>query len=190
MSKLVYGTGVSEAGEFSRSEPRKEYSLWVAMLARCYSPLRLIRRPTYIGCSVSDNFKNFQWFAKWCQSQIGFGNKGFQLDKDLLFKNNKMYSGDNCIFVPDEINSLLVKANSSRGECPIGVSRCITGFRAEASRRSAARYIGVFDTPEEAFLAYKLHKEALIKQLAEKWKSQIDPRAYEALMKYTVEITD
>ena len=37
---------------------------------------------------------------------------------------------------------------------------------------------------------YKQAKEAFIKEQAEKWESQIDPRAYEALMKYTVEITD
>ena len=42
----------------------------------------------------------------------------------------------------------------------------------------------------EAFNAYKKAKEVFVKEVAEKWKSQIDERAYEALMKYTVEITD
>ena len=45
-------------------------------------------------------------------------------------------------------------------------------------------------TPEEAFLAYKKDKEAYIKDVANKWKDKIDPRAYEALMNYEVEITD
>ena len=38
--------------------------------------------------------------------------------------------------------------------------------------------------------AYKTAKEAFIKEQANKWKSQIDDRAYEALMNYTVETTD
>ena len=42
----------------------------------------------------------------------------------------------------------------------------------------------------KAFNAYKEAKEAFVKEQAEKWKSQIDPRAYKALMNYQVEITD
>ena len=48
----------------------------------------------------------------------------------------------------------------------------------------------VIDCAEEAFLAYKQAKELHIKEVANKWKDQIDPRVYEALMNYTVEITD
>ena len=32
--------------------------------------------------------------------------------------------------------------------------------------------------------------ETYIKEVANKWKDQIDPRVYNALMKYEVEITD
>ena len=38
--------------------------------------------------------------------------------------------------------------------------------------------------------AKKEAKELKIKELANKWKGQIDPRAYEALMKYKVNIDD
>ena len=48
--------------------------------------------------------------------------------------------------------------------------------------------LGRFDTPEEAFQAYKQVKESYIKEVAEKWKGDIDPRVYEALMNWTVEI--
>ena len=46
------------------------------------------------------------------------------------------------------------------------------------------------NTPEEAFQAYKQAKETYIKLQAEKWKDQIDVRAYEALMRYEVLPTD
>jgi hypothetical protein len=50
--------------------------------------------------------------------------------------------------------------------------------------------IGYYDTPEQAFLAYKTFKEFYIKQVAEQYKSQIDPRAYKALLEYEVNIED
>lgn len=63
-------------------------------------------------------------------------------------------------------------------------------YGAVVSKFGKTERIGTFCTIEEAFLAYKREKEKYLKQQAEKWKSQIDPRAYEALMNYQVEITD
>ena len=42
----------------------------------------------------------------------------------------------------------------------------------------------------QAFHAYKAVKEQHAKVLANKWKDKIEPRAYDALMNYQVEITD
>jgi hypothetical protein len=53
-----------------------------------------------------------------------------------------------------------------------------------------SNYLGHFHTPELAHNAYKQAKEAYIKSQAEKWKALIDPRAFAALMAYTVSITD
>ena len=47
-----------------------------------------------------------------------------------------------------------------------------------------------FNTELEAFNAYKKAKGSFVKEQANKFKSQIDIRAYNALMNYTVEITD
>ena len=51
-------------------------------------------------------------------------------------------------------------------------------------------HLGCFKTEIEAFEAYKTAKELYIKEVANKFKSQIDNRAYNALMNYKVEITD
>ena len=50
--------------------------------------------------------------------------------------------------------------------------------------------LGRYDTVIEAFSAYKKAKESYLKELANKWKSQIDERAYLALMNYEVHIDD
>lgn len=49
---------------------------------------------------------------------------------------------------------------------------------------------GKFITVDQAFNCYKLNKELEFKRVADKWKDQIDPRVYEAMYNYKVEITD
>ena len=171
----------------------KEYDLWNSMLKRSYSDNYKKKNPTYIGCEVSDKFKSYEYFYEWCHKQIGFGVDGFELDKDLLIKGNKVYSENVCIFIPSEINQLLVKREALRGEHLIGVSWSKTNkaFRARVNKnKGESEHLGYFNTELEAFNAYKTAKEAFIKEQAEKWKGKIDERAYEVLMKYTVEITD
>ena len=171
----------------------KEYDLWQNMLRRCYSDSSKKKHPTYEGCGVSDNFKSFEYFYEWCQKQIGFGVASFELDKDLLAKGNKIYSEDSCIFIPKEVNSLLIKSVASRGVYLIGVcwSKTHKTFKAQVSKnKGKSEHLGYFATELEAFNAYKVAKESFIKEQANKYKSQIDERAYEALMNYTVEITD
>ena len=171
----------------------KEYVLWCDMLRRCYSEHFKVKRPTYEGCEVSENFKSYEYFYEWCHNQIGFDNEGWHLDKDLLIKGNKVYSESTCIFIPSEINLVLVKGTALRGKCLIGVcwSNTKKAFIAQVKKNKGKQeYLGSFNTELEAFNAYKTAKENYIKELAEKWKSQIDPRAYNALMNYQVEIDD
>ena len=194
-SPSVYGIGVLGTKYPSKISGvhTKEYDLWCSMLKRCYSDALKKRYPTYEGCEVSENFKSFEYFYEWYHKQVGFGNKGWQLDKDLLIKGNKVYSESTCVFIPAEINSLLVKREASRGEHLVGVHWCNTkkAFVAMVNKNKGKQeHLGYFKTEIEAFKAYKQAKEAFIKEQAEKWKDKIDERAYEALMKYTVEITD
>ena len=175
------------------SRNTKEYTLWVGMLQRCYSDTYQKKHPTYIGCEVSDNFLHYEYFYDWCQKQVGFGKCGFQLDKDLLTKGNKVYSEDSCVFIPSEINTVLIKSTASRGEYLIGVSwhKTKKAFIAQVGKsKGKQEHLGCFKTEIEAFDAYKQAKESFVKEQAEKWKGKIDERAYEALMSYKVEITD
>ena len=171
----------------------KEYTLWRNMLKRCYSTTLKKKYPTYKDCEASDNFLYYEYFYEWCNSQIGFGNQDWQLDKDLLFKGNKVYSEDSCVFIPKEINSLLTKSDKVRGKHLIGVHWCNASkaFVAMVSKnKGGQKHLGYFNTELEAFNTYKTAKEAFIKEQAEKWKSQIDERAYNTLMNYQVEMDD
>ena len=195
----VYGVGIIGA-KYPVSEggrDTKEYTLWKNMLKRCYSDAYKKKRPTYECCEVSDNFKNYEYFYEWCHKQIGFGNQGWHLDKDLLtkgnIKGNKVYSEDSCVFIPSEINTLLIKCTASRGKHPIGVywSKTHKAFVAQVNKNKGKQeHLGFFKTEIEAFNAYKTTKEAFVKEQANKWKGKIDERAYNALMSYEVDIDD
>ena len=194
-SPSVYGVGVlgTKYPTKVNGVHTKEYLLWQRMLERCYSDVYKKQKPTYIGCEVSENFKSYEYFYEWCNKQIGFGSEGWQLDKDLLIKGNKVYSENTCVFIPSEINLVLVKRTALRGEYLIGVSWHKKGksFVAQINKNKGKQEkLGSFNTELEAFNAYKTAKEAFIKELANKWKGKIDVRAYEALMNYRVEITD
>jgi hypothetical protein len=194
-SPSVYGVGIlgTKYPSTINGIHTKEYKLWQNMLVRCYSDSSKNRRPTYEGCEVSNNFKSYEYFYEWCHKQIGFSNQDWHLDKDLLVKGNKVYSETTCVFLPNEINSLLTKRAASRGEYLIGVSwdkRGMAFISRVRKNKGKSEYLGSFNTELEAYNAYKTAKESFIKEQAEKWEDKIDPRAYEALMKYTVEITD
>ena len=195
----VYNIGVlgTKYASMINGVHTKEYTLWKSMLRRCYSDTYKKKKPTYEGCEVSDKFKSYEYFYEWCHNQIGFDNDGngnpFHLDKDLLIKGNRVYSESTCVFIPSEINSLLVKRESSRGKHLIGVYWCNTkkAFVAQVRKNKGKQeHLGYFKTEIEAFNAYKTAKESFVKEQANEWKGKIDGRAYEALMNYTVEITD
>ena len=177
-------------GRGGRCDPL--YHKWNGMVQRCYNPKNKIGNPAYEACTSSETFRHFSKFKSWYYSQIGCEQEDWHLDKDILIKGNKVYSEDTCCIVPPEINCALIGNKKVRGSFPQGViyNSTKTRYRARIQRGDKWESLGTYDTPEEAFYAYKPVKEAYIKSLAEKWKDQIDPRVYESLMNWTIEITD
>lgn len=176
----------------------KAYTVWQSMLQRCYGVKYHQIRPTYIGCTVCEEWLNYQTFAEWFDNNyyevISDSKRGMALDKDILDKGNKVYCPDYCVFVPDRINLLFINVHAVRGDLPIGVSREGTKYTAHCSINdngiSKQEQIGKFSTIEEAFNAYKEFKETYIKKIAEEYKHMIPKRLYDALYKYKVSIDD
>lgn len=196
MSATYYGVGIT-GNKYpvsdGKGELTKAYLTWSNMIRRCFSESYDKRYQTYKDCTCSENFKHYEYFYEWCNKQVGFENKDWHMDKDILIKGNKIYSEDTCCFVPREINNLLTTRTRFRGEFPIGVhySTDKKKFVAQISKNDGQRtHLGLFNTPEEAFYVYKDAKEAYIKEVAEKWKNLIDARVYEALINYKIELGD
>ena len=193
----IAGVGMLGKDFKNKDAKTKTYQTWIKMIQRCYSDIKNIRNRTYEDCHISKNFLNFSEFKGWCNSQIGFYSfdekgKGFQLDKDILFKGNKIYSEDTCCFIPQEINTLLLTSKRIRGDNPIGVfyHNRDKKYVAKCKVNNKTVHLGYHLTATEAFFAYKEFKESYIKEVANKWKDQIDPRVYEALTSWEVSIND
>ena len=198
--KFAYGVSINDwhtkiSNGSSKHIP--EYKMWLRVLERSLSEKWKVDNPTYKDVSIDPKWYRMTVFIEDVSTLVGYEqalNNSWHLDKDLLVKGNKHYSKDNCCFVPIEINSLMVLSRSSRGVYPSGVC-----FRKQQPRRpycatirrgGVVTTLGSYATVEEAFQTYKEAKEAYIKEVANKWKDQIDPRVYEALMNWEIEITD
>lgn len=181
-----FGEGVHRA--VIKGKTVKSYGVWARMIQRVYSEVYHIKKPSYIGCSVAEEWHNYQVFAEWYVNNY---KEDYQMDKDILFKGNKMYSPETCCFVPLEINTLFVTRKTSRGKYPIGVAKTKSGkFEARFNVNSVLQYAQLHSTPEEAFQAYKTAKEEHIKKVADKWKPFIEERVYQAMYNWKIEITD
>ena len=169
------------------------------MMQRCYDTKHQEKHPTYKDCKVSEEFHNFQDFGKWFDNNYyEIEGEKMCLDKDILVKHNKIYSPENCIFVPEKINTLFIKSNKARGDYPIGVcyhkqhekfmAKCRV-YNYEENKKKQI-HLGYYDTPQKAFEVYKQFKEQYIKEVADYYKEYIPQKLYDALYNYKVEITD
>ena len=185
--KSVYGVGYIGSRIKNKKGERKMYKTWVGMLERGYSEKLKSVRPTYIGITVCDEWHNFENFKKWFQ--VNYNPEimqGWDLDKDIICSECKVYSPETCAFVPQEINKLFIDRLTDKGYRITKNKKYEVRLNKEKSRVQ----IGTFNTPEEAFQAYKTAKEQYIKEVADKWKGLISDKVYEAMYNYEVEITD
>ena len=196
--KPIYGIGINDYHGRTKVDgvPLESYKIWFLILNRLYSPKTLEREPSYKDVKLCPEWIYFSNFKQWFDSNVKYYHKGWQLDKDLLSRHKrisiKTYSKDTCCFLPHEINSALSLQKELRTDLPIGVRRSKSGkfYAILCAENKSSKHLGTFDTLEEAFATYKKAKESWLKFLANKYKSELDPRAYSALMEYEVRIDD
>lgn len=188
LRKPVFGVGVNDMINMTRSDA---YMTWFQMLNRCYNENSTTHN-RYIDCEVAKEWHTLSNFYEWFKDPSNGYKKGYCLDKDILFKGNRIYSPKTCCFVPNEINTMFQNSASIRGKYPIGVQRVKGKYTASFNCYGKFTHIGYFNMPEEAFIAYKNAKEAYIKEVATDYYNQgkITKRVYDAMMQYKVEITD
>jgi hypothetical protein len=185
MKKLLYGVGVNDANYVVRPTVSGSraicifFQTWRDMIDRCYSKASHKAKPTYVECSVCDEWLTFSKFKKWMELQEWNGR---QLDKDILIDGNKIYSPTTCAFVDKRTNVFVISRKASRGKWLIGacwhknrkcfVANCSNPFTGKLE------HLGIFDDDVQAHNAWRKRKHELACQLA---GLQTDGRVADAL---------
>ena len=164
-NKLVYGIGVNdfEGSTQENGKPIKAYVTWRHMLERCYSAKYQSSRPTYIGCSVCEEWLSFSNFKIWFDENY---KEGFHLDKDILIEGNKVYSPEFCRFVPVYLNLLLIDHGRTRGALPLGICKNHNSYIAQCSDGYGKPLNKTFKTVSEAQEWYAATKKQVVKAQA------------------------
>lgn len=177
--RLIYGCAFCDSQNTIRGVYC--YKVWRGVLDRCFDVKFQEKEPSYKGCSVCNEWLLYSNFEKWFNQHYV---EGFEIDKDLLSnKNKKLYSPETCVFLPREINRFLCKTTNKKDQLPLGVY--VSGGSIIAKHRK--RYLGAFQTIEEANTAYLKAKKEYVIELANKWKDKIESRAYDALINLDVD---
>lgn len=182
--------GIGEYKTRENNIKTSAYVKWGSMLTRCYSSK--YKEITYQDCFVCDEWLNYQNFAKWhYENYYLLENERVELDKDILERDNKEYCPQKCMYVPHKINSIICNRSNNRGKYAIGVSQTPNGkFISNCNINGKTKYLGLFTTELEAFLAYKKAKESEICRLAETYRGKIPDKVIETIQQYKVRIKD
>ena len=177
-----------------------EYHKWQNMLSRCFDNKLKEKEPTYKDVTCCKRwlcFANFLEDFEILKQEYNWSkDEKLQLDKDILHKSNKIYSLENCVLVPQWINSLFTKSDAKRGEYPIGVcyNKKSKKYQALCHVNGKLKGLGYYSTPLEAFNVYKIAKEQEIKRVANecilKGFISKDSRLYKAMISYQIQIDD
>ena len=181
------------------------FSAYRRMYYRCYRENNHQSHPwntnsTICAEQLNDSNHDDNGFYNFCIQYIDHyyeieGEGSMHLDKDILVKNNRVYSPSTCCIVPPKINDMFGGSSKKADNgLPKGVSYSEkTGkYKPQISNIDGKQLtnIGWYETPEEAQKVYADHRRCLIIATADKYKDLIPDYVYKAIINYPIEITD
>ena len=166
----------------------KIYAIWSKLICRCYYDKFQKLHPSYIGCTVCDEWHNYQTFAKWYEENyFEVPNERTEIDKDIIYPHNTLYSPETCLLVPQSVNLLFSRHTIDGRDLPIGILKRNDKYIVNFTYKGEKNYCGKIKTLEEACEKYIEYKEKCLKQIAEDMKEYIPLKLYDILYNYKVE---
>ena len=173
--------GVGYIGETEVNECKnvhfKSYGIWKNILKRCYDIKNYVQHPCYSECTVCDEWLCYKNFKEWYDKHEYYlpNNELLHIDKDILFKNNIIYSPYTCILVPMSINEMF-KMNTN-----CGIHKQKNGKYYVQSNHC---YLGIFDTLEQANIINNKFKTQYLHDKLNKYKSYMPIQIFSLLQEY------
>lgn len=185
--KSVFGIGCVGDGKYQTRVNGVNtiyYNTWHDMIRRCYNEGTKDKFPAYYGiCKVCNQWLNMQIFSEWFEENKYECDGRLHIDKDILFRGNKIYAPDKCILVPQKINMLFMNKLNNRG-LPNGIEKCVHGYLA----KYGGKHIGIYSTIEEAYYYHTKKKKEEIIKVANEYKTVMPNYVYEAILAYEFDI--
>ena len=176
---MIYGIGINDVSPENKNI--KIYNLWSAMIRRCYSEKYLEKNPSYRGTKVCDDWKYFSKFQDWV---INNYKDGYQLDKDIIAGDKKIYSPETCSFIPHELNMSIIEPSNINNQYPLGVTfekktakmknERTKPYRSKIMKYGKKQNIGIYKTPYEAHLGWQKAKLEYLNELMEKYHNSLE----------------
>lgn len=108
LAPSVFGIGSIGIGTHKahvKGADTRPYSIWRAMLRRCYYRGSKHHQKSYEGVTVCNDWLCFQRFADWYEANYPNDGEEYQLDKDIKSLQHKTYSPETCLFVTRQANT-------------------------------------------------------------------------------------
>ena len=148
------------------------------------------RNNLYQFVRLHESFSTLDKFVAWCIKQVGYGyyindTDNWHLDKDILGdENDKMYSANNCVLVPNELNVMAqTKKRNKHGKGVQYQPNKKNPYRAYINIDGKPIGLGYHSTAEDANAEYIKARQAQVNVLKERYKGMVDDRVWDGLMR-------
>lgn len=144
------------------------YTKWRSMLHRCY----VGTKSCYENVEVCDEWKKLSNFHAWMKNQ---DYEGLVLDKDLKSGDKKIYSPETCMFIPDNINSLITDKASGEHKRGVYYNKDKGLFQAQVVNPLSKKteYLGRYLDEDSAHTAYRKRKYAICREICDNLEDKV-----------------
>lgn len=170
----VFGFGINDVEIKDYTD--KRYVLWHSIIRRSYSEVYHKNKPTYKDVSVCENWKYLSNFIRDVEQMPNFDmalSENWELDKDLLGGDKRLYSKDTCCFLPRELNTLFNRESSKGLKTGVSYNKRLGKFVSSINKGRGSKHIGVYLTEDEAHYSYCKEKQKHLDSLILKYEDKL-----------------
>jgi len=155
------------------------YEAWRQMLTRTFNQGYIKKHPTYMHVQMCKEWLRLSNFKEWHDENY---IKGWELDKDILSGEYKMYGPLTCAYVPPEVNAIYKSYPISKSGLPRGVFKNNKKYTARLRlHKGNSLSLGTYNTIKEANMAVNKAISQKKKTMADKYQHVLNNKVLNKL---------